>query len=143
MKKLDPGGLHLAFLDPYNLATLSFDLIEGLSKVRTDILLHLSISDLRRNVGLYASDEYSQFDLFAPGWRKAVDVNVGLDRLRSKVIEYWMSQTEKLGYPPGHWEMIRGPKSVGLYCLVLLSKHSLGRNLWSKITSPAKQPLML
>lgn len=50
IKKLDHSGLHLAFLDPYNLANLSFDLIEGLSKVRADILLHLSIADLRRNV---------------------------------------------------------------------------------------------
>jgi three-Cys-motif partner protein len=34
VQSLDPFGLHLAFLDPHNLGTLSFDLFEHLAKLK-------------------------------------------------------------------------------------------------------------
>jgi hypothetical protein len=31
--------------------------------------VHISIADLQRNVDLYTSEDYDQFNTFAPGWR--------------------------------------------------------------------------
>jgi three-Cys-motif partner protein len=48
VQSLDPYGLHLAFLDPHNLGTLSFDLFEQLAKLRRiDVIAHVSLSDLQ------------------------------------------------------------------------------------------------
>ncbi|MFZ3349237.1 MAG: three-Cys-motif partner protein TcmP [Xanthobacteraceae bacterium] len=50
IRSLNRNGLHLAFLDPYNLAALSFDLFEQLAKLKNiDVIAHVSVSDLQRN----------------------------------------------------------------------------------------------
>jgi len=63
---VNPKGLHFAFLDPYNLEGLSFDIIRKLSKLKVDLLIHVSVHDLQRNL-----DDYSRpgdvLDTFAPG----------------------------------------------------------------------------
>ena len=59
IQSLDPAGLHLAFLDPHNLGTLSFDLFEQLAKLkRIDVILHVSLSDLQRNADRYTDEAY-------------------------------------------------------------------------------------
>lgn len=73
VQSLNRHGLHLAFLDPYSLGTLSFDLFEELAKLRhIDVIAHVSVSDLQRNAARYADEDYEQFDRFAPGWRGAM-----------------------------------------------------------------------
>ena len=73
VQSLDPYGLHLAFLDPHNLGTLSFDLFEQLAKLRRiDVIAHVSLSDLQRNADRYTREAHDQFDKFAPGWRDKV-----------------------------------------------------------------------
>jgi three-Cys-motif partner protein len=52
---VNPSGLHFAFLDPYNLEGLSFDIIRRLSKLKVDMLIHVSVQDLQRNL-----DDYSK-----------------------------------------------------------------------------------
>src|SRR5258708_10343725 len=70
VQRLEPGGLHLEFLDPHNLGTLSFDLFESLAKLkRIDVIVHVSLSDLQRNADRYMSAAHDQFDTFAPRWR--------------------------------------------------------------------------
>jgi three-Cys-motif partner protein len=67
IQSLDRYGLHLAFLDSYNLGALSFDLFEELAKLkRIDVIAHVSVSDLQRNAARYADEDYDQFDKFAP-----------------------------------------------------------------------------
>ena len=57
VRKMDLAGLHFAFLDPHNLGALSFDLFQTLSKLkRIDIIVHVSVSDLQRNVDRYTSE---------------------------------------------------------------------------------------
>ena len=54
VQRVHPYGLHFAFLDPHNLGALSFDLFKILTKLKqVDILVHVSIADLQRNVDLY------------------------------------------------------------------------------------------
>ena len=54
--KLNKSGLHFAFLDPYNLGALPFKVIKKLAQLqRMDILVHVSVQDLNRNLLRYAS----------------------------------------------------------------------------------------
>jgi three-Cys-motif partner protein len=60
VERLNSAGLHFAFLDPHNLGTLSFDLFKDLAKLkRIDIIVHVSLSDLQRNVDRYTSLAHS------------------------------------------------------------------------------------
>ena len=54
VKKLNPYGLHFAFLDPFNLEDLPFSVIKALSGLkRIDLLIHVSAQDLQRNLHSY------------------------------------------------------------------------------------------
>lgn len=142
VKGLDPYGLHLALLDPYNLAALSFNLFEELSKLnRIDIIAHVSVSDLQRNAVRYAEADYNQFDRFAPGWREKIGTDMNKSAFRAAIIKYWSDKVTALGLPQAkHWELIRGDHGQRLYWLILLAKHDLAHGLWAKVSSAAKSP---
>jgi three-Cys-motif partner protein len=141
---VNPYGLHFAFLDPHNLGTLSFSIIEQLAKLRyIDILVHVSVSDLQRNVDRYSSEMHRQFDEFAPGWRDRVSVDMNQQSLRAAIFAYWSELVLGLGLPRAqHTELITGEGNQRVYWLVLLSGHGLAHNLWKKISSHAKQPTL-
>jgi three-Cys-motif partner protein len=138
-----PSGLHFAFLDPYNLEALSFDIISTLSKLqRVDMLIHVSVQDLQRNL-----DEYSKpggvLDRFAPRWRNHVDPKQAIKPFRAALMKYWMGEIRKLGTKPAKGvELIVGSKGQRLYWLVFVSKHSLGQKLWEAIRDPMRQTRM-
>ena len=142
VKTINPHGLHLALLDPHNLGTLSFDLFEALAKLKhIDVIVHVSLGDLQRNVDRYTSEDYKQFDRFAPGWRERVRTDVNQASLRAAILEYWTDKVAGLGLPRAkHCELIRGTQSQRLYWLMLLAKHELAHRFWTKITSAAKAP---
>jgi len=143
VQSLDPYGLHLAFLDPYNLAMLSFDLFEELAKLkRIDVIAHVSVSDLQRNAGRYAEEDYDQFDRFAPGWRKVISTDIRKDAFRAAMMKYWSEKVTTIGLPQAtHWELIRGEQGQRLYWLILLARHRLAHDLWQKISSAATAPM--
>ena len=142
VKSLDPYGLHLAFLDPYNLETLSFRLFEELAQLKKiDVIAHVSVSDLQRNADLYADEDFEQFDKFAPGWRTKVRTDVSKQAFRTAILRYWSDKVSTLGLPQArHCELIRGDQGQRLYWLILLSRHELAHTLWDKISSAAKSP---
>jgi three-Cys-motif partner protein len=142
VRSLDPYGLHLAFLDPYNLAALSFDLFEELAKLRhVDVIAHVSVSDLQRNAARYAEEDYDQFDKFAPGWRDHVNTDMAKQAFRAAMMKYWSDKVTSLGlWQANHWELIRTERRQRLYWLILLARHKLAHNLWEKISSAATSP---
>ena len=144
--RLDPGGLHFAFLDPHNLGALSFDLLRLLARLKhVDILVHVSIADLRRNADRYTSEAHKQFDSFAPGWSDAIDFrNLSMTALRSQLLSYWSEQVTGLGLTrANHSEQIKSPGNQQLYFLSLLSRAPLAHKLWDAISSATKAPVML
>jgi three-Cys-motif partner protein len=139
---VNPSGLHFAFLDPYNLEGLSFDIIRKLSKLKVDMLIHVSVQDLQRNL-----DDYSRpggvFDTFAPGWKAHVDPNQAINSFRAALMKYWMDEIQKLGTMPAKGvELIVGSKGQRLYWLVFVSAHGLGQKLWEAIRDPMRQTAM-
>jgi len=128
------------------LRALSFELFKILKKLEhIDILVHISIADLQRNVDLYTSEDYDQFNTFAPGWRNAINYNaMNKNTLRSAILNYWSDQVASLGLTKAkHSELIKGPGNQRLYWLCLLSRSPVAHKLWGAISSAAKQPVIV
>jgi three-Cys-motif partner protein len=142
VEKLNPYGLHFAFLDPYNLQDLPFSVIEAFSKLkRVDMLIHVSAQDLQRNLHSYTRPGDHRLDTFAPGWRKAVDLNQSQKAIRAAILGFWASRVDALGLPPArHAELVSGvSKNQRLYWLVFVSRYEFAKGLWDKIRSVSGQ----
>lgn len=137
---INPAGLHFAFLDPYNLEYLSFDIIEKLSRFRhMDMLVHVSVQDLQRNLDRY-SVQGGVFDKFAPGWRAKVNPNQAIAPFRAALLDYWLGEIRKLGTMPAEgMELIVGSKNQRLYWLMFVAAHELAQKLWGAVRDPGGQ----
>jgi three-Cys-motif partner protein len=132
--KLNPDGLHFAFLDPCNLEGLTLATIKTLSTLpRIDILLHLSVADLQRNLDRYSAAPHSPLDEVAPDWRSAVDLKQSGKALRAAYVSYWRSKTQELGFTHRGVELVTGSNKQRLYWLVFLSRSEFANDLWDKI----------
>jgi three-Cys-motif partner protein len=138
VKNVDVGGLHFAFLDPHSLGALDFRMIETLSRLRhIDMLIHVSVMDLQRNLGTQLAlpeDEAAEFDAFAPGWRRKVETRGSQQEIRRRVLKYWTGLVVGLGMRPfSHTRLIKGSHGQRLYWLMLASRHPLAEKLWRSI----------
>ncbi len=141
---LNPAGLHFAFLDPYNLEDLSFSIIRKLASLtRMDMLIHVSVFDLQRNLRRYLADG-RVLDAFMPGWRDAIDPKRNDHSVRTELLEYWLGEIRKLGTSPAKGiELVSGPGGQRLYWLVFVSAHQLGQKLWDDIRNVNVQTRLL
>jgi len=147
IRKLNPHALHFAFLDPYNLGDLPFEIIRKLATLkRTDILIHVSIHDLQRNLRRYIKNQNSPLDSFAPGWRDKVDVERSDKMVRAKILEYWKSLlvAESMATTETD-ELIVGTKKQRLYWLAFAARHERALEFWEKIRNIGgdRQPAMI
>ena len=140
LDRLPSKGFHFAFLDPYNIGTLPFSVIERLASVKTlDILLHFSVMDLRRNMARFISRELPYLDIFAPGWQEAINpLSAGESNVRA-VEAYWKKKVEQLGKPARGVELVRGTGGNHLYWLVLLSRSNLAEKFFAEVSVVGKQ----
>ena len=132
---LNPTGLHFAFLDPYNLENLPFSIIKRLAKLpRMDMLIHVSIFDLQRNLRRYLDQDSGTLDAFMPGWRDRVDIRRKDEDVRKDLLHYWLGLIRSLGTSPAEGiELVSATRGQRLYWLVFVSAHELGRKLWDDI----------
>lgn len=143
---LDPRGLHLALLDPYNLGALPFSVIEKLVRVpHMDLIIHVSAADLVRNLALYVSPDGPKYlDAFAPRWRATVNVSQRQDLVRQAIFRHWLSLIKALGSSPSEFiEGVENMKHVDLYWLVFVSRHPLAHKLWAEISNISVQRRLL
>lgn len=136
---LNRTGFNIAFLDPYSIEALPFQVIETLAQAqRMDLLMHVSIMDLQRNVrSLMAS---GKLDAFVPGWREHINPAATNSTSVMKVFEYWRSLLIGLGYKVSdNVERVRGNRNQPLYWLVAASKHELGESFWEEVSQVEPQ----
>lgn len=143
--KLNPHALHFAFLDPFNLDDLPFQVISRLAQLkRIDMLIHVSVQDLQRNLSRYIEATNCSLDTFAPGWRHAIDARLPGDSVRRQVLQHWLSLIQKLNMQPSHGiELVAGGKNQPLYWLVLVSRSSKAHEFWDKIRVVGPQQRLL
>lgn len=134
-------GLNFAFLDPYNLEALDFEIIKTLARLRRiDILVHVSAMDLQRNLGKNLTGEQIGFDAFAPNWRNVVNIAQSQHRIRQDVFSYWRTLIAGLGvWPSTEIKLITGSKKQPLYWLLLAARHDLAHKFWSEASNPSGQ----
>jgi three-Cys-motif partner protein len=127
-------ALALAYVDPYNLEFLSFDIIRALAKLRhVDLLVHFSRMDLHRNVDLELDDERARFDEAAPGWKEHLK-NVSKAQLPLAFFSYWRSLVSAMGFMfSREMPLVRGDRHEPLYRLVFFSRHDLPNRIWDEV----------
>ncbi|WP_035977976.1 three-Cys-motif partner protein TcmP [Bradyrhizobium sp. th.b2] len=141
---LNPAGLHFAFLDPYNLENLPFSIIEKLARLpRMDMLIHVSVFDLQRNLRRYLQDGRI-LDAFMPGWQSAIDPHRSDHAIRTDLLHHWLGLIRALGTTPADGiELVSATRGQRLYWLVFVSAHALGRKLWNDIRNVNVQDRLL
>jgi three-Cys-motif partner protein len=143
-EQLSPWGLHFAFLDPYNLGDLSFSIIVAFAPFRrADLLINICAMDLQRNLEqALTSGETHHFDIFAPGWRDAVDSRQPPHDLRRAIRLHWVECVRKLGFQAfseDQFELVRGAGNQPLYWLAMAAKNSKASEFWEKIRHTDRQ----
>lgn len=138
---INPYGLHFALLDPYDLKSLPFQVIQQLAGIeRMDLLIHFSQQDLQRNLRRYIQAESSSLDSFAPGWRETVDIMRADDLVRSKILQHWLALIRKCDMQTAEGvEEVTGSKNQHLYWLVFVARHNLAIKFWEDIRSVTNQ----
>lgn len=132
---VNPHGLHCAFLDPFSLGALDFEIIKALSSLkRIDMLIHLSVMDLQRNFPMNLSAEASAFEAFAPGWKSRVDPARPDQQKRVQFIEYWRELVSNIGVwsSRDNVKLITGEKNQRLYWLILAAKSDIALEFWKE-----------
>lgn len=140
VSRLNPRGLHFAFLDPYKL-DLPFSILKKLAAFkRMDTLIHVSIHDFQRNLRLYMKERDGPLDRFAPGWRDEVNQR-GADRnVRIAIFNHWLALIRNLNMAASEGiEKVVGTKSQPLYWLVLVARHGRAHDFWNKIRNVSPQ----
>ncbi|AET90390.1 hypothetical protein BYI23_A025520 [Burkholderia sp. YI23] len=135
-----PRGLHFAYLDPFSIEHLDFEIIRKLSSQRSiDILIHFSVMDVQRNIGGDFKLDKSRLDAAAPGWRQALTLDALPKREHvTAYLEYWeslvvnLTQMQVSSNKPLFVNANRGP----LYRMIHLSRHELPRKLWNEAAMP-------
>jgi three-Cys-motif partner protein len=141
-KSLHRDGLHFAFLDPYNLVSLPFVVIEKLAAFkRMDFLIHVSSMDLKRDLHIYMKPESRVLDDFAPRWRDHVDTRQRPELIRQAVFEYWRGlMVAQLRLQPNERvEEVLNSKNTDLYWLVFVSRAKLAHKLWEAVANVSPQ----
>lgn len=140
--KLNPYALNFAFLDPYGLAALPFEVIKKLAKLeRMDILIHVSAQDLNRNLRRYIEKSPSPLDTFEPEWRDHIDINRPDQYVRAKLLEYWRGLLKTVGMETAEvMERVSGPTNQPLYWLAFVARHKLALEFWEKIRDIEPDP---
>jgi three-Cys-motif partner protein len=116
VKALNPDGLHFAFLDPYNLKALPFSIIEKLEQMRRmDLLIHVSVNDLQRNLMAYIDSKDCP-----------------------QILNHWLEKIRAINLKPAgvkSIELVSGLKNQPLYWLVFAARHDKANEFWDKIRS--------
>ncbi len=135
-KNLNKGELNVAFLDPYDLGSLPFSIIQRLGlESRMDVIIHVSLHDLQRNLEHYFEANDSPLDNFSPGWRDHIDPRTQTkSQMRLAVLEHWKEsmRSAKLTAAQGV-EKITGSRNQNLYWLVFAAGHPLANKFWNEI----------
>ena len=130
------NALCLAYLDPYSLEYLSWDVITRLAQLKhVDFAVHFSSADLSRNVKMDFEREGKRFDKVAPGWRDAVDAGSFFrGDADEEFFDYWCSRVTSLGFTISErLPLIRAAKGAPLYHLVFFSRHPSPLRVWGDV----------
>lgn len=129
------GALCLAYVDPYCLNLLDFQMLRQLSMLQVDLAIHFSTMDLQRNIALDVSEDRGMFEPVAPGWQSVVPSrSLGVKQLRHAFFDYWLQQLMSLGFTHSKsMPFILNTQGAAMYRLVFLARHDLPLKVWTDV----------
>lgn len=129
------GALTMAYIDPYNLEYLSFEIIRELASLpKIDLAVHFSTMDLQRNVDFELDPKRARFDDAAPGWRSIRAVRGSKASLRAAFFAYWCELVKKLGFEHSReMPLVRNEQGAAIYRLVFFAKHAFPQKIWNDV----------
>jgi len=144
ISKVPSGALCLVYIDPYNLALLSHQMIQTLTTLdNVDFVVHFSTMDLLRNVDMELNPDRARFDEVLPGWRQRL-AKCSKSSLPSRFYEEWNEQVRRLGFAFSDAQpLITNDDHRGIYKLVCFSRHELALRIWKDIARDKTRDLFV
>lgn len=136
------GSLCLAYLDPYNLEFLSFDIIRKLASLpKIDFAVHFSVMDLQRNV--LTEFGRRRFDAALPGWQQRIDPDAhAKQRVPELFFDLWCEQLSALGFKLSkRMPLILNTGGAPIYRLVFMTRHALPESIWDDVAKDRTRDL--
>ena len=129
------GSLCMAFLDPYNLESLAFSIIEELAKLKVDLAINFSTMDLQRNAELEFDPTRARFDETAPGWRRHQSVlSASKKNVKVAFFNYWCGLVQGLGFDYSkEMPLVFNDQSRPIYRMVFFAREKLPTRIWTDV----------
>lgn len=134
VKAVPPRALCLVYIDPYNLALLSYSMIEALASLpKVDFVVHFSTMDLVRNVDAELDPERARFDDVSPGWRGRIG-GLAKQSLPVAFFDDWYTKVKALNFEFSTvMPLVLNDDQRAIYRLVFFARHDLPIKLWGDI----------
>lgn len=129
------GSLCMAYVDPYCLTLLDFEMLRTLATLKVDLAVHFSTMDLQRNVIIDLADDRDNFERVAPGWKASVDLTTtGVANIRHAFFDYWRGLLVGLGFKYSR-EMpwIYNTQGSAMYRLVFFARNDMPLRVWRDV----------
>jgi len=133
-------SLCMAYIDPYNLELLNFEILRTLGTLeKLDLAVNFSLMDLHRNVDMELDPSRARFDDAAPGWRTQPNVpTTSLSGLPGLFFNYWCQLVKGLGFQYSEaMPIVSNDQGSRIYRVVFFSRHPFPNKIW---TSVARNP---
>ena len=134
VKAVPPRSLCLVYIDPYNLALLSYSMIKALASLpKVDFVVHFSTMDLLRNVDAELDPERARFDDVSPGWRNRIG-GLAKQSLPVAFFDDWNRQVKAFNFQFSKaMPLVLNDDQRAIYRLVFFARHDLPIKLWGDI----------
>jgi three-Cys-motif partner protein len=133
-------SLCMAYIDPYNLRLLDFEILRTLATLeKLDLAINFSVMDLHRNVDMELDPTRAGFDAAAPGWRDQPWARTSnLAGVAGNLFNYWCELVKGLGFQHSEaMPIVVNDGGSNLYRVVFFSRHAFPNKIW---TSVAQNP---
>ena len=140
------NALCFAYIDPYNLELLSFEILKALSQLRhVDLAINFSTMDLRRNVEFEFDPRRARFDGTAPGWRDAPAIRAASkSNVSGEFFRYWCELVKQLGFTHSReMPFVFNDHGQPIYRIIFFARHSLPKRVWDDIARGPNRALDL
>jgi three-Cys-motif partner protein len=122
------NSLCMAYVDPYNLELLSYELLKKLARLpKVDLAINFCTMDLKRNGDLEFDPDRARFDAAAPGWRAQDAIrNCSKSNIPVEFFAYWCDLVKRLGFSTSkEMPLVRNDQGHPIYRMVFFARHDL------------------
>ena len=129
VKHVPERALCLAYIDPFKIGVLDFDIFRTLAALRADLVVNFFSSDLRRNVDTAG-------DALNPGWRARLPSDLNRASLAAEWFDDWQRQVQSLGFKMARaMQSAKNRNNSEMYKLVFFAKNEFPVGLWDDVAA--------